>query len=189
MFRAPGRGVVTFLVPALTCSTARFELTQVVAQIATSSNTGPTAGPTVCSTSSRAAHPATSISAEHENDKRLRQNPAQDLLFANRRPPTVWISTVLGKGSPSGLAYPSSDCATGTVVARAGDSQHRVLAPESGRPIARVPQADRSVFVQIAASSRRRRESSNRSRVPCAPASVASDKASIAVMTSRCPIK
>src|ERR1035437_4265957 len=38
---------------------------------------------------------------------------ARDLLLANRRPSTVWISTVLGEGSPSGLAYPSSDCATG----------------------------------------------------------------------------
>lgn len=42
----------------------------------------------------------------------------QDLLLANRRPRTVWISTVLRARSLSGLLCPSLDRATGTTVAR-----------------------------------------------------------------------
>jgi hypothetical protein len=43
---------------------------------------------------------------------------ATDLLLANRRPRTVWISTVLRARSLSALLCPSLDRATGTTVAR-----------------------------------------------------------------------
>jgi len=43
----------------------------------------------------------------------------ENLLLANRRPPIVWVSTLLGPRSLNDLAYPSLDLATGTAVARA----------------------------------------------------------------------
>jgi hypothetical protein len=55
----------------------------------------------------------------------------QDLLLANRRPPIMWASTVLGWRSLSGLVCPSMDRLTGTAVARA-EAPHPQ--PESLRP-------------------------------------------------------
>jgi len=51
----------------------------------------------------------------------------ENLLLAIRRHTTVWISNVLGEGSPSGLSYSSLDRATGTAVARSKALSCRAL--------------------------------------------------------------
>jgi hypothetical protein len=49
-----------------------------------------------------------------------------DLLLANRRPPFVWVYTVLGTTSLSDMGSPSLGGATGTAAARAEALHHHV---------------------------------------------------------------
>jgi len=59
------------------------------------------------------------------------KNRTREPLLANRRPPIVWVSTVLEPRSLSGLVYPSLDRATGTAVARARAIHDQPAAPSS----------------------------------------------------------
>jgi hypothetical protein len=68
-----------------------------------------------------------------------RWNRTSDLRLANRRPPTAWVSTVLGPRSLSGLAYPSLHRTTGTPVAwsKLFTINVRSLPPEPQAPMSR----------------------------------------------------